>query len=85
MKVEDTGTGAFLTGPNLRKAGSRMVQKENRAVWRRLIADDDGQDLVEYALVGGLLALGAVAALKSVASGVVGVFQTVGSTLTTAT
>jgi pilus assembly protein Flp/PilA len=31
---------------------------------------EDGQDMVEYALVVGLVALGAVAGLKSLASGV---------------
>jgi pilus assembly protein Flp/PilA len=46
--------------------------------------DESGQDLVEYALLGALMALGAVSSLKTVASGVASVFTTVGSTITTA-
>jgi pilus assembly protein Flp/PilA len=47
-------------------------------------ADESGQDLVEYALVVGLLGLGAIATLKGVASNVAIVFVAVGTTLTTA-
>ena len=45
--------------------------------------DESGQDLVEYALLGALMALSAVSSLKTVATGVAGVFTTVGSTVTT--
>ena len=44
--------------------------------------DESGQDLVEYALLGALMALGAVSSLKSVASGVTGIFTSIGSTIT---
>jgi len=44
--------------------------------------DESGQDIVEYALLGALMALGAVSSLKSVASAVAGVFTSVGSTIT---
>jgi pilus assembly protein Flp/PilA len=47
------------------------------------LKDESGQDLVEYALIAGLIGLGAVVALKDVASSVGSVFATVGSTLTT--
>jgi len=50
----------------------------------QLHEDESGQDIVEYALLGALMALGAVSSLKTVASGVASVFTTVGSTITTA-
>jgi len=39
--------------------------------------DDEGQDLVEYALVAVLIAVGAVASLKNIASGTGAVFTAV--------
>ncbi len=51
----------------------------------RLLRDESGQDLVEYALVATLVALGAVASVRRVAAGVGTVFASVGSTLTSAT
>ena len=51
---------------------------------RVFLADESGQDLVEYALVGVCVALGAVASMKSVATSVGTVFTHVASTLTTA-
>jgi pilus assembly protein Flp/PilA len=47
-------------------------------------ADESGQDLVEYALIVGVLGLGAIATLKGVANNVAVVFTAVGTTLTTA-
>jgi len=37
--------------------------------WKRLIRDESGQDLIEYALVAALIALGSVVAMKSLADG----------------
>ena len=44
--------------------------------------DESGQDLVEYALLGALMALSVVGSIKTVATGVAGVFSTTGSTIT---
>lgn len=46
--------------------------------------DESGQDLVEYALIVGVLGLGSIAILKGVATSVATVFTAVGTTLTTA-
>jgi pilus assembly protein Flp/PilA len=43
---------------------------------RRLIALDHGQDMVEYALVVGLIALAATASMKVLASGISNAFST---------
>jgi pilus assembly protein Flp/PilA len=45
---------------------------------------DEGQDLIEYALVVALIALAATAGLNSLAVAINGAFTTIGTSLTTA-
>jgi pilus assembly protein Flp/PilA len=47
-----------------------------------LISEEDGQDLVEYALVVTLLAFGAMASMSALAGGISTLFSAVDSTLT---
>lgn len=49
-----------------------------------LLQDESGQDLIEYALVAGLIGLGAVVAMTALSGKVGGAFNTVGSQLTNA-
>ncbi len=44
--------------------------------------DESGQDLIEYALVAGLIGLGAVAAMSTLSNTIGNAFSTVGSRLT---
>ena len=46
---------------------------------RSLIAGEEGQDLVEYALIVALMAFGCVAGMKSLASGINLAFDSVSS------
>lgn len=46
-----------------------------------LLAHEEGQDLVEYALVIALIALGATAGMGSLASNISSAFASIGSTL----
>jgi pilus assembly protein Flp/PilA len=46
--------------------------------------DERGQDIVEYALIAGLVALSAIAGMRSVGSAVSSVFTAVGTKLTSA-
>ena len=46
--------------------------------------DETAQDLIEYALVAGCVAFGAIASMKSLASSVATVFAAVGATLNSA-
>ncbi len=50
----------------------------------RLVQEDSGQDLIEYALVAALIGLGAVAGMKTLANNIGNAFNTVGNTLTSA-
>ena len=49
-----------------------------------VVKDESGQDLIEYALVAALIALGATAAMSTLAGSISTAFGTVGSKLTNA-
>jgi pilus assembly protein Flp/PilA len=46
-----------------------------------LLMDEDGQDLIEYALVVALIAFGATAGMSAVASSINKAFNGIGTTL----
>ena len=50
-----------------------------------LLADQSGQDLIEYALVVALIAFAATAGMNSVATSINNAFANIGSKLTTYT
>lgn len=52
---------------------------------RNLVRKDDGQDLIEYALVVALIAFAATAGMNSVASSINTAFNNLATTLTTYT
>jgi pilus assembly protein Flp/PilA len=52
---------------------------------RNLISDEQGQDLIEYALVVALIALAATAGMNTVAVDINKAFSSIGSKLTTYT
>jgi pilus assembly protein Flp/PilA len=56
----------------MRKVGRKILQ---------LLAHENGQDLVEYALVVALMAFGVAAGMQAVASGVNGEFNYVSAAL----
>jgi pilus assembly protein Flp/PilA len=58
--------------------------KNMKQLLKNLIAEESGQDLIEYALVAALVGLGAVTAMKSLGTTISTSFNTVGSTLTSA-
>jgi pilus assembly protein Flp/PilA len=51
-------------------------------VLSNVLSDESGQDLIEYALVAALIALGATAAMNTLATTIGTAFATVGSKLT---
>jgi pilus assembly protein Flp/PilA len=53
-------------------------------ILKNLLRDESGQDLIEYALVAALIALGAIVAMKSLASGISNAFSVVSSDLSSA-
>lgn len=51
---------------------------------KSLRQDESGQDLIEYALVAALIALGAVASMKTVSTAIGSAFSTINTQLTNA-
>jgi pilus assembly protein Flp/PilA len=49
----------------------------------KFLLNEDGQDLIEYALVVALVAFSATAGMSSLANAINAAFSSVGSTLTT--
>jgi pilus assembly protein Flp/PilA len=58
--------------------------KNFKQILSNLLKDESGQDLIEYALVAALIALGATAAMSGLATTIGTTFTTVGTKLTTA-
>ena len=56
-----------------------------KQIVNHLMAEDSGQDLIEYALVAALVGLGAVASITTLRNTISNSFNSVGSTLTNAT
>jgi pilus assembly protein Flp/PilA len=56
-----------------------------RQILSGLIRDESGQDLIEYALVAAIIALGATAAMTVVATDIKAIFTKIGTTLTSVT
>lgn len=61
-----------------------LVFQKIRLALSTLIADDKGQDLVEYAMIVALMTLGAVAGIGQVGTAVAGVFVKLATILYTA-
>jgi pilus assembly protein Flp/PilA len=52
-----------------------------KQIFKTLISDDSGQDLIEYALVAALVGLGSVAAMSSLANSISNTFAGVAGAL----
>ena len=61
----------------------QMMKKIKQAILT-FMNDESGQDLIEYALVAGLIGLGAVAAMSGLSGKIGNAFNTVGNSLTSA-
>jgi pilus assembly protein Flp/PilA len=53
-------------------------------LFKNLIAEESGQDLIEYALVAALVGLGAVASMQSLATSIANTFNGIGTQLANA-
>ena len=58
--------------------------KNLKNVFTVLLNDESGQDLIEYALVAGLIGLGAVVAMTTLSGKIGTAFNSVGNQLTNA-
>lgn len=55
-----------------------------KSLMKRLVREDDGQDLIEYALLAALIALAAVTAMNSLGGAINTKFNAVSSSLSSA-
>ena len=72
--------------------GTETLRAQSRAGWRgssvmrmmfeRLVKDTRGQDLIEYALLGSVIALGVLGAMIYVKDKISSEFSSIGNTLT---
>lgn len=67
-----------------RRTGEKLTMKSINAVMQSLLRDESGQDLIEYALVAGLIGLGAVVAMTGLGTAIKNAFTSVSSQLTSA-
>ncbi|MGP8260406.1 MAG: Flp family type IVb pilin [Acidobacteriaceae bacterium] len=58
--------------------------KNIKQVFASVMKDESGQDLIEYALVAGLIGLGAVVAMTGLSGKIGNAFNSVGTSLTNA-
>ena len=58
--------------------------KNIKNVLDAFVKDESGQDLIEYALVAGLIGLGAVVAMTGLSGKIGNAFNTIGNSLTSA-
>jgi pilus assembly protein Flp/PilA len=60
------------------------MMKKIKHAFVAFMKDESGQDLIEYALVAGLIGLGAIAAMTGLSGKIGNAFNTVGTNLTNA-
>jgi pilus assembly protein Flp/PilA len=58
--------------------------KDVKRLLKRLVKEDSGQDLIEYALVAALVGLGSVAAISGLTNSLQNTFNAIGSGLSSA-
>jgi pilus assembly protein Flp/PilA len=68
--------------PTRSTTGERSMMKNINTKFAAFMQDDSGQDLIEYALVAGLIGLGAVVAMTGLSGKISTAFGTVGNNLT---
>ena len=64
--------------------GNYGERKNMKNLLKKLMTEESGQDLIEYALVAALVGLGSVTAMGSLAQSIANTFNTIGNELTTA-
>jgi pilus assembly protein Flp/PilA len=65
----------------MREENQRMKSLNRLYVWKRIVFDESGQDLIEYALVIALIAFAATAGMSGVATEINAAFVKVGNKL----
>jgi len=75
--------GSFAGASARRKGRNEMNWLKNRVLLLQVWRDTSGQDLVEYALAAGMVAVAAVACMPSLTTTVDNVFTRIGALINT--
>jgi pilus assembly protein Flp/PilA len=62
----------------------RKLINSSKSILTGFMSDESGQDLIEYALVAAIIALGATAAMTTLAGSITSAFTKIGTSLTNA-
>jgi pilus assembly protein Flp/PilA len=68
-----------------RKQRGKEMEMNAEQLFRKFLADESGQDLIEYALVAALIGLGSVAALSNLSNTLANALGGVGNALNNST
>jgi pilus assembly protein Flp/PilA len=60
------------------------LMNNSKSILTSFMSDESGQDLIEYALVAAIIALGATAAMTTLAGSITSAFTKIGTSLTNA-
>jgi pilus assembly protein Flp/PilA len=63
--------------------GDSLGRKEMLSAVKRVLVDDEGQDLIEYALLAAFIALAAIVAITQLGTAVNNIYTRISSTLST--
>lgn len=79
----ESGRTTIARRQDLHAAPQEKNQMKNiKLVFATFVKDESGQDLIEYALVAGLIGLGAIVAMTGLATKIGTAFNAVGNSLT---
>lgn len=85
MASRNHGVVAHKANAAVDKTEERNTFMKNyKQILNNLLNDESGQDLIEYALVAALIALGAVTVMKGVATNIGTIFTGISTNLTNA-
>ena len=89
IDIDITNINHLMDGSLDIKRRTMMINLKLRISLRRIVSglinDESGQDLIEYALVAAIIALGATAAMTTVSRDITAVFTKIGTSLASAT
>jgi pilus assembly protein Flp/PilA len=85
MTNSDHSIGWFSAIKRRTMMSNLKLRMNLRQILSGLISDESGQDLIEYALVAAIIALGATAAMTTVSKDITAVFTKIGTSLSSAT
>jgi Flp pilus assembly pilin Flp len=76
-KAEEVSVGAGVNGVSITAEGETVMKN----LLARLVRDDEGQDIIEYALLAGLITTGVVVFITAVGVRVLGLFTALNSAI----